>query len=152
MTAIINKNGYQFLECISLNEHELIHYSPLAGSYAVVRFDSKYLICFNTWRLQWEVPAGGRDDGETAKECAIRELFEETGQVVQDMDFKGLLKVRKPDGAIKYNPIYYTEVDYIVPFKENEETDKILFWNLTNDVGYIDEVDEAVLQWCESLR
>ncbi|WP_246239202.1 NUDIX domain-containing protein [Paenibacillus anseongensis] len=151
MTAIINKNGYELIECISLNEHELINYEPLAGSYAVVRYDGNYLICFNTWRKQWEVPAGGRNDNEMAKECAIRELFEETAQVVQDMDFKGLLKVGKPDGTIKYNPIFYTELDYIVPFKNNNETDRILFWNLTEDVGYIDEVDEAVLKWCKSI-
>ncbi|SFE07048.1 8-oxo-dGTP diphosphatase [Paenibacillus catalpae] len=116
MAAVINKIGYEFLECISLNEHELMKYEPLAGSYAVVRFDAKYLICFNTWREQWELPAGGRNDGETAKECAIRELFEETAQVVHDMDFKGLLKVRKPDGAIKYNPIYFADLEYIAPF------------------------------------
>lgn len=152
MTAIINNNGYELLECISLNENELINYEPLAGSYAVVRFDGKYLICFNTWRKQWEVPAGGRDESETAKECAIRELFEETAQVVQDMDLIGLLKVRKPDGTIKYNPIYFAELEYIVPFKENDETDKILFWNLTDNVGYIDEVDETVLKWCKSLH
>lgn len=152
MTGTINKNGYEFIECITLNELELTNYEPLAGSYAVVRFDGKYLICFNTWRKQWEVPAGGRDDNETAKECAIRELYEETAQVVQDMDFKGLLKVRKPDGAIKYNPIFFAELDSIVPFKENHETDKILLWNLTEDVGYIDDVDKAVLEWCNSLR
>jgi len=75
LTVIINNDGYEFLECISLNENELKQYSQLAGSYAVVRFDSKYLLCFNTLRKQWEVPAGGRDDSETAKECAIRELF-----------------------------------------------------------------------------
>jgi 8-oxo-dGTP diphosphatase len=152
LTAIINKNGYEFLECFLLNEHELINYAPLAGSYAVVRFEGKYLICFNTWRKQWEVPAGGRDEGETAKECAIRELFEETTQVVQDMELKGLLKVRKPDGAMKYNPIYFADLDKIAPFKENDETDKILFWDLTNSVGYIDEVDEAVLKWCKSFN
>lgn len=149
--TIINKNGNEFIECISLDEPELINYGPVAGSYAVGRFDGKYLICFNKWRKQWEIPAGGRDDSETAKECAIRELFEETGQIVQNMDFKGLLKIRKPDGTIKYTPIFFAELDCIVPFKANEETDRILLWNLTEVVGYIDEVDEAVLKWCKSL-
>ncbi|MDQ6420479.1 NUDIX hydrolase [Paenibacillus sp. LHD-117] len=105
MAAVINKDGYEFLECIQLNEHKLIHYTLLAGSYAVVRFDGRYLLCFNTRRRQWEVPVGGRDDSETTKECAIRELVEETAQVVQDTDFIGLLKVRKPDGTIKFNRI-----------------------------------------------
>jgi 8-oxo-dGTP diphosphatase len=154
LTIATNKEGYELLECITLNEDELNCelYESLAGSYAVVRFNERYLICFNTWRKQWEVPAGGRDEGETPKECAIRELLEETAQVVHDMDFKGLLKVRKPNGAIKYNPIYFTNLDYIAPFEENDESDKILFWNLTDHIGYIDEVDEAVLKWCKSFN
>ncbi|SDW21989.1 NUDIX domain-containing protein [Paenibacillus sp. CF384] len=151
MTTIINKNGFEFLECISLNENEMEKYEPLAGSYALVRFEDRYLICFNTWRNQWELPAGGRNEEESAKECAIRELLEETAQVVYDMVFIGLLKVRKPDGAIKYNPIYFADLEYIVPFKVNDETDKIMLWNLTDDIGYIDEVDQAVLKWCNSI-
>lgn len=103
MASVINKDGYEFLECIPLNEYELVNFGPLAGSYAVVKFDGKYLICFNTWR------------------------------------------------KIKYNPIYYAELEYIVPFQENDETDKIIFWNLIDDVGYMDEVDAAVLNWCKSL-
>ncbi|MCM3626778.1 NUDIX hydrolase [Paenibacillus glycanilyticus] len=147
-----NKDGYELLECITLKEDELKSYEPLAGSYAVVNFNDKYLLCFNTLRKHWEVPAGGRADGETPKECAIRELFEETTQVVRDMDFKGLLKVKKPNGVIKYNPVYFAELDYIAQFKENNETDKILFWNLSDDIGYVDEVDMAAIKWCMSFN
>jgi 8-oxo-dGTP diphosphatase len=147
-----NKDGYELLECITLNEDEIKNYESLAGSYAMVRFNGRYLICLNTLRTQWEVPAGVREEGESPKECAIRELFEETTQVVRDMEFKGLLKVRKPNGVIKYNPVYFADLDYIVPFKENNETDKILYWNLTDDIGYVDEVDKAALTWCKSLN
>jgi len=62
----------------------------LAGSYAVIKCDDKYLLCYNTLRKQWELPAGQREKNETPKECAIRELFEETGQCVSKIDFKGL--------------------------------------------------------------
>jgi 8-oxo-dGTP diphosphatase len=151
LTVATNKNGCELLECIPLNEDDLKNYEPLAGSYAVVKFNEKYLLCFNTWRKQWEVPAGGRKEGETPKECAIRELFEETAQVVDDMEFIGLIKVKKPNGTIKYNPIYYANLNHIAPFKENDETDEIIFWNLTDDVCYIDEVDEAVIKWCDSF-
>ncbi|WP_274364086.1 NUDIX domain-containing protein [Paenibacillus thermotolerans] len=121
-----NKDGYELLEFITLHEDELICY-------------------------EWEVPAGVKEEGETSKECAMRELFEETAQIVHDMDFKGLLKVRKPNGAIKYNPVYFAVLDYIAPFIENDETDKILFWNLSDDIGYVDEVDRAVLIWSKSF-
>ena len=31
------------------------------------------------WPGHWDVPGGGREDGETAESCALREAFEETG-------------------------------------------------------------------------
>jgi 8-oxo-dGTP diphosphatase len=68
------------------------------------------------------------------------------------MDFIGLLKVRTPGGAIKYNPIYFAELEHLLPFRENDETDQILLWNLIDPIGCIDEVDEAVLKWCNSVR
>jgi 8-oxo-dGTP diphosphatase len=69
-------------------------YYPIAGSYAVIKSSDKYLLCYNTWRKQWELPAGKREENESPKECAIRELYEETGQSVDDLKFKGLLKVK----------------------------------------------------------
>ena len=29
------------------------------------------------------------DEGETARECAVRELLEETNQMIEDLSFKG---------------------------------------------------------------
>ncbi|MCM3782349.1 NUDIX hydrolase [Neobacillus mesonae] len=148
----MNKSGYEFLECVSMSTEDLDHFEPLAGSYAVVTFQDRYLICFNTWRNQWEIPAGRREVNETPKECAMRELYEETGQVVHNMSLKGILKVRKPDGHIKMNPIYFGELEYVLPFRINDETDKIMFWDLTEDVGYVDEIDIAVLNWCKPFK
>lgn len=107
---MIDKNNYGFIECVSLTSYELINYEPLAGSYAVAVFQGEYLICFSTWRKQWEIPAGGREIDETPEECAIRELFEETGQVVHSMNLKGVLKVRKPDESKVSN--YQQETGY----------------------------------------
>ena len=59
-----------------------------------------------------------KDDG-TQKECAIRELYEETGQVVPDLNFIGLLKVKnKMNGIMKFNPVY-PSIEKLQPFKEN---------------------------------
>lgn len=117
-------------------------YHPIAGSYAVVRCLGKYLMCFNTWRAQWEIPAGGREEHETSKECAIRELHEETGQKVTEMTFKGLMKVRNvKNETIKYNPVYYAEIDQLQPFLENAETSEIILWDVKEDIGDVDEVD-----------
>ena len=103
-------------------------------------------------RSQWEIPAGRREGHETPKDCAKRELYEETGQVVSDLDFKGLLKVQnQSNGSIKYNPVYMANVEQLHPFKENGETSKIMLWDLKEEIGFIDEVDIKIFDFISGL-
>ncbi|WP_257968028.1 NUDIX domain-containing protein [Peribacillus deserti] len=63
------------------------------------------------------MPAGSREGHETPKDCAAREQYEETGQLVTDLEFKGLLKVQnQSNGSIKYNPIYMASIEQLHPF------------------------------------
>jgi 8-oxo-dGTP diphosphatase len=141
-------NGLEFLEFIYTTEEELYKYQPLAGSFAVIKCTDKYLMCYNVWRKQWELPAGRREEDETPKECAIRELYEETGQKILDLEFKGLLKSKKIiNGEIKFNPVYFAITEEIQPFIENEEISKIKLWDLREEIGYIDSVDIKILDF-----
>ena len=141
-------NGFKFLEFISVKEIESTNYQPVAGSFAVLKCEGKYLLCYNIWRKQWELPAGNREEGETPKECAIRELYEETGQIVRDLEFKGLLKVENTmNNSIKYNPVYFTVIESLSPFIENGETTEIILWDLNEEIGNIDEVDLKILDY-----
>lgn len=116
---ITKNNGFEFLDFLNVKETEVNNYHRLAGSYAVIKCDDKYLLCYNILRKQWELPAGQREKNETPKECAIRELFEETGQSISKMDFKGLLKVRNViNYEIKYNPVYFTILEKLQPFQK----------------------------------
>lgn len=145
---ITNNNGFEFLGFLDVKETEINNYHRLAGSYAVIKCDDKYLLCYNTLRKQWELPAGQREKNETPKECAIRELFEETGQSVSKIDFKGLLKVRNViSGEIKYNPVYFTTLEKLQPFQKNNETSEILLWDLEQQIDYIDEIDIKVFDF-----
>lgn len=145
---ITKSNGLEFLEFINTTEEELYKYQPLAGSFAVITCGDKYLMCYNVWRKQWELPAGRREGDETPKECAMRELYEETGQKVLDMEFKGLLKSKKIiNGEIKFNPVYFARTEKIQPFIENEEISKIKLWDLREEIGYIDSVDIRILDF-----
>ncbi len=144
----LKNNGFQFIDFIEISEEEINAYKPIAGSYGVVMCDEKYLICFNALRNQWELPAGKREENETARECAIRELLEETGQSVSRMEFKGLLKVKDINtGNIKFNPIFYTEVKELQPFIENNETTKIKLWDLKEEIDLIDAVDINIFKY-----
>lgn len=139
---ITKNNGFEFIDFLVVNETEIYNYHRLAGSYAIIKCDDKYLLCYNTLRKQWELPAGQREKNEAPKDCAIRELYEETGQNVSELEFKGLLKVKNlKSDEIKYNPIYFSTIEKLQPFQKNNETSQIQLWDLKQPIGYIDEVD-----------
>jgi 8-oxo-dGTP diphosphatase len=103
---------------------------------------------FNKWRKNWELAGGIIDEGESPRECAIRELFEETNQSIKKLSFKGLMKFQlKPDDRIEYGALYSGEIENLSVFSENEEAERILFWDRVNSIGYIDEIDEKLLEY-----
>jgi 8-oxo-dGTP diphosphatase len=146
-------NEFKFLDFISVKEEEIDDFYPIAGSYAVIKSSGKFLLCYNTWRKQWELPAGKREENESPKECAMRELYEETGQSVDDLEFMGLLKVKNlSNHNVKYNPVYFSIVEKIHPFLPNKETSEIVLWNLKDEIGTIDETDYTFLAALSNLE
>lgn len=92
------------------------------------------------------MPAGKREINETAKECAIRELFEETGQIVPNLKFQVLAKIRNLNSQhIKYNPIFFSKVENLTASIPNEEMESITLWDLSGDIGPVDDVDIRIL-------
>lgn len=145
---ITQNHGFEFLGFVFAPEQEIGKYQPLAGSFAVIKCQGKYLMCFNKWRKQWELPAGSREGKETPRECAIRELYEETGQIVDKLEFRGLMKLRnRMTGFIKYNPVYHAEIIELQPFIENNETTEIQLWDLKEELGTIDEMDLKIFEY-----
>lgn len=143
-----NKSGWTLLEYIDIEEKNIDKYQNVTGAYAILKIADKYVIGYNGWRKQWEFPAGGIDDGETAREAAIRELFEETHQKVEDLEFKGLFKVEDAKGKIKYQAIFVCEHDELLTFEhtKDDEMDEIRLWDLQEDIGYVDECDVKIVQ------
>lgn len=132
----------EFIELLIINEEDLQTHEPLAGSYAVIQVGDDILFAFNRFRKRWELPAGRREANETPKECAVRELYEETGQAVENLLFQGVAKIMNVDTKqIKYNPIYFCKVDHLTDFIPNEEMERITLWNLLSDIGPVDQVD-----------
>ncbi len=145
---IKNKCGYELLEYISCDEQEIINYDNVTGAGIVFKVNSNYLIGFNNWRKQWEIPAGRIEKGESARQAAIRELFEETHQQVDNIEFRGLFKKKRPNGEIVYMAIFTCVKDSIEPFvkKDEDENDEIKLWDLREDIGYVDEIDLKIIE------
>lgn len=57
------------------------------ASLVVVTHADAVLMMFDSWRKQWELPGGMREPGETMRQAAIRELWEETGIHTVDLTF-----------------------------------------------------------------
>lgn len=142
-----NKNGYKLLEYIPINEEDVNKYENIASAGVVFEVNGKYLIGWNNWRKQWELAVGGIENGETPRQAATRELLEETHQEVDYLEFKGLFKKIRPTGEIVYTAIFYTNKDKITEFIKNnlDENDKIMLWDLKEDIGYVDEIDKNII-------
>ena len=143
-------HGFQFLDFIFTKEEDIQLYSLVAGSFAVIKCDGRVLMVYNKWRQQWELPAGKREVTETVKQCAVRELFEESGQVVEGLEFVGLLKLKQvSNGKIKFNPVYTATIEQLQPFIANDETSQIQLWDEGEEIGCFDEMDLKILEYIE---
>lgn len=148
-----NTNGYEFVDFIYVTEEKLEDFGPLSGSFSVIKCEGKFLMGFNSLRRQWELPAGKREAGETPKECAIRELYEETGQSVTELILVGLVTSNHVgNGSIKRNPVYFSEVTQLKPFVENAETTKIMLWDMEEQIGKVDALDLKILECMTGRR
>ena len=149
-----NRSGWILHEYISIPEEVISEYPDVTGSYAIVKVRDKYLIGYNDWRKQWEFPAGGIEEGETARQAAYRELIEETHQSDLELEFKGLFKVTDSHGKQKYQAVFWGEKLDLEPFIhfEGDEMSKINLWDLKEDIGYVDELDVAIVKTIETQR
>ena len=147
-----NKSGWILNEFIDISEAQISEYPNVTGAYAIVKVGDEYLIGYNDWRKQWEFPAGGIEEGETARQAAYRELFEETHQSDMDLEFKGLFKVTDSHGIQKYQAVFFGKKEYLEPFaySEGDEMTKIRLWDMKEDIGYVDELDVAIVKTIES--
>ncbi len=145
---IKNRSVWTLLEYIKIKEEEIDGFDSVTGAFAIINVNGKFLIGHNKYRDQWEFPAGGIEFGETARKAAERELFEETHQVNSQLEFKGLFKLEAPNGEIKHQAIFFGFQSDIIPFEErdDDEMDKIMLWDLEENIGYVDECDLKIVE------
>ena len=150
MSIVTNKTGDAFLEYRMASEREISNsplYTLLHFCIIVVKHKEKVLLVFKRLQKKWELPGGTIEKGETPRECIIRELLEETNQTVRKIMFKGIMKFRlKYQNQIIYGALFSAYLDTIKPFKKTEEIEKILFWDLQSDIGYVDEIDRKLIE------
>lgn len=150
MPICINRNGDIFEEIVEMPEDEVEGLeldAPLTHALVVARNDEGYLLMFNRWKKHWELAGGIREEGETIRECAVRELLEETNQIPSDLRFAGLMKFTLRDGRVEYGGLFCATIAEVRPFERNDEALEIVYWDGERDIGYIDEIDLKLLSY-----
>ena len=74
-----------------IEKYHQIHYPHESVSIVVFNENDEILLIqskrYTVMRLEWEIPAGRVEDGESKEEAARRECMEETGCTVKDLKF-----------------------------------------------------------------
>lgn len=150
MPICINQKGDVFEELLVITEEQVDQTSldyPITHAFVVAKNKEGFLLLFNSWKDNWELAGGLIEPGETLRECAIREMFEETNQSPGRIEFKGLMKFKLRNGKIEYGGLFSADIENERPFLMNEEANKIIFWDGIKDIGYIDEIDKELLKY-----
>lgn len=71
------------------------------------------LMVFDRWRQQWELPGGGREPDESPRVAAIRELHEETGRELPELDYVGTARFAlSSDGRVELGALYRARIEH----------------------------------------
>lgn len=80
----------------------------MGGACAIFDFDGRVLLVRHTYgRLNWELPGGGAEPGESPDETAVREVLEETGLDVEIDRFSGAYYEAGPRPGHAHGPIVH---------------------------------------------
>ncbi|WUS95022.1 NUDIX hydrolase [Kribbella sp. NBC_00709] len=107
------------------------------------------LMVFNRFHQAWELPGGMIDPGESAREAAVRELAEESGQRADSLELAGVAKIRvAPDDRLEYLAIYRGRLASPQPFTPNDEMSDAVWWNPTEPLTDLFPIDAALATFC----
>ena len=100
------------------------------------RYNGKWIFSRHRKRDTWEIPGGHREVGETVREAARRELFEETGATEYELSPVTAYGVDR-DGELSYGYLYFAEVTKLDVIPEGSEIGEIkLFETLPRELTY----------------
>lgn len=116
---------------------------PMPLSLLVAEHDGRVLLVHNAWRREWELPGGLIEEGESAREAAVREFLEETGTTPPDeIEFVGVGTVQLGhERRIEYAAVYRTTLERLAEFTPHAEIDGLEWWDLTSELAGLSAID-----------
>ncbi len=130
---IVNERDERLVSVIDIDEIALHTFSPMTFALVIARDAAGFLLVLNSRRQVWELPGGLIEPGESARDCALRELLEESSQRVRSLRWRALLQLDLPGRAsarrrTEYGALFCGELVPDVAFVRNQEADEIGLW------------------------
>ena len=156
MFIVDDDKGNQLLELYTGDETEIINnleYRPLTSSLVVVKSPRGFMLLRNRYRNEWELAGGMIDEGESPRECAVRECLEESGYVITNPRFIGMMKFflrpsyNFPKERIEYTALYCADIDEIQEFRQNEEMADLCWYNIGDKIENANRIDIKLLEY-----
>lgn len=144
MIPVENERGERLVSIKEIGEPA----AELTFSLVIAQHSSGFLLVRNARRNVWELPGGFIDARESAGQCAARELKEESGQEAARLRWRAVLEIETPYGVAtrtSYGALYCAEIETILPFSINSETDAIGFWAADKLPAGVSGIDRALL-------
>lgn len=95
-----------------LEDFESIRDLPVGAEGAFCFYNNKLVLVYAKKRDSWEIPGGGREEGETFEQCIIREIKEESNMKVLELFPLGYdTCIARETGEINYILRYAAKVE-----------------------------------------
>ncbi len=132
-----------------------IGHAPMlsAGAAVVVIKDKKILLNLRSDTLNWGIPAGSMELGETFEQTAARELMEETNLSVNEFKFLTLFSgeeyfFKYPNGDELYTVIaLYQALDFEGELRINDGESRELRYFGKDELPELESRSEKMLNW-----
>ncbi|WP_215549217.1 NUDIX hydrolase [Amycolatopsis sp. CA-230715] len=110
--------------------------TAVPASVVVVVHHDVVLMMFDRSRKQWELPGGMREQGETARQAATRELLEETGIGGVGLIFAAVAEfdLTKPPRR-ELLAVYRAQLQSVPRLVVNDEADDFRWWHPADAVS-----------------
>ncbi len=147
---ITDRSGNIFKELIPATKIRDLtsQYLPLTVSLMISQAEDGCVLVYNRFKRHWELPGGFIDEGESPEEAAVREMQEETGHLVSETRFFGIMKFYTASrGRDEYAAVYlakYSDAQKFIPSPET--SDLIIYGDRSQIEGHISELDIALLE------